>query len=182
MCYYFGMKITVLSAALMLAFGFTPLIGHAQQQAEGGLVACTGIDCNFCSAVETANNVINLLFELMIVAAVILVVVAGLKLVTSAGNVSAMQDAKGMLANVIIGFIIVLSAWLIVDTLMKALMGDPNSNGFGPWNQFEGNGCGKIKTDPAAALINEQSDNGFATPGQNASADIINNPPTNFNQ
>ncbi len=77
--------------------------------------------------------------------AVRIVIYAGLKLVVSAGNPSAMSDAKKMLTNVLIGFVIVLSAWLIVDTIMKALLNPNYESGeieFGPWNQLEANQCG----------------------------------------
>jgi len=128
----------------------------AQQAQQSKLVTCTGVDCNFCHLLSTGKNVIDLLFQVLIIAAVVMIVVAGFKLVTSAGNVSAMQSAKGMLTNVIIGFVIVLSAWLIVDTIIKMLVGQ-NSQ-FGMWNQFSSD-CGGARNtsiEPTAGPTHEQ--------------------------
>lgn len=114
-----------------------------------GLVACTGLDCDFCALVETANRLINLFFEILIIVAVIMVVYAGLKLVTSGGNASAMQDAKSMLSNVIIGFVIILAAWLIVDTIFKMLVGNDD---FGTWNEFDSEDCGGRKQEQIVTM------------------------------
>ena len=64
---------------------------------------------------------------------------AGFKLVTSQGNPSALSDAKGRFMNAFIGLLIVLSAWLIVDTLMRGLLpGDTGEiTGWGPWSQIQ---------------------------------------------
>lgn len=126
----------------------SPTIVFAQDN-DGGLVTCTGVGsdpCTFCDVIQTGNNVIELLFEILIVAAIIMVVIAGLRLVTSQGNANAMEQAKSMLTNVIIGFVIVLSAWLIVDTIFKMLVGD-NQN-FGIWNNLDTSSCNDgLKSD-----------------------------------
>ena len=117
-----------------------PQLAAAQTQ---GLVACTGLDCNFCTLIETANRVINLFFEILVIVAIIMIVRAGFILVISAGNVSAMENAKSSLTNVIIGFVIILSAWLIVDTVFKVLV---TNQDFGMWNEFNANtDCGSIR-------------------------------------
>lgn len=115
----------------------------------GGIVTCTGPDCNLCTLVEMINAIVAWLFGFLTLAAVAILVFAGFKLVLSAGDTGAMSDAKKMITNVVIGFVIVLAAWLIVDTVMKGLM-DPNySSGgegsqlkFGPWNKIPAGQCG----------------------------------------
>lgn len=131
---------------VLLVFASLPEMALAQTQ---GLVACTGLDCDFCALVETANRLINLFFEILIIVAVIMVVYAGLKLVTSGGNASAMQDAKSMLSNVIIGFVIILAAWLIVDTIFKMLVGNDD---FGTWNEFDSEDCGGRKQEQIVTM------------------------------
>jgi hypothetical protein len=107
----------------------------------GGLVTCSGPDCDMCDFVDMINGLVNWLFGFLVLAAVMALMIAGFRLVTSAGNESAWSGAKSMLTNVIIGFVIVLSAWLIVDTLMKAFVdpdfSDSEGNKFGPWNEIE---------------------------------------------
>jgi len=106
-----------------LIFGlvFLLLILPAGVSAQSGLVPCNGPDCNACHLVATANTVVNFLIQLLSVIGVIVLVVAGFRLVTSGGDAGAAQKAKGMFTNVIIGFVLVLSAWLIVDTILVAL-------------------------------------------------------------
>ncbi len=122
---------------------FLPFVSSAQ---DTGLVTCTGPDCNFCTFVAMVNNLIDWLVGFLTLAAVLALVFAGFKLVVSAGDQGAMTDAKKMITNIVIGFIIVLSAWLIVDTLMKALIStDPEIDAkFGVWNEINANQCGGI--------------------------------------
>lgn len=133
-----------MKAFILTALAGLPLVVFGQNSEYGDpLVPCSGPDCNFCSIVTLVQNIINWLFGFLTLVAVILLVVAGFKLVTSAGNPNAWETAKKMLTNVIIGFIIIMAAWLIVDTIMKALLA-PDS-GMGPWNSFSAGGkCGGI--------------------------------------
>lgn len=100
---------------------------------------CTGTDCSACHLVELANRLIGYLIGLVMMLFAVLVVWAGFKLVTSQGNPSALSDAKGRFMNAFIGLLIVLSAWLIVDTLMRGLLpGDTGEiTGWGPWSQIQ---------------------------------------------
>jgi hypothetical protein len=101
-----------------------------------GLVPCDGvkIPCNACTFTVMANGLIQYLFTILTLVVVLMIVYTGFKLVISQGDTGAWSKAKDMFTNVVIGFIIILSAWLIVDTLMKVLVGD-NSD-FGPWNSL----------------------------------------------
>jgi hypothetical protein len=69
-----------------------------------------------------ANIIIKWLIGVMMIVFAIIFVSAGMKLVTSGGNPAAKTDAKEKLTNAIIGLIIVLAGWLLVDTLMRALL------------------------------------------------------------
>ncbi len=102
--------------------------------------------CDFCALLQMAKNIIDLLFKILVIAAVILIVWAGIKLVTSAGNTHALEDAKSMVTNVIIGFVIVMAAWLIVDTIFKMLVKDTDN--FGVWNELSGVNCGGVQSVP----------------------------------
>lgn len=105
----------------------------------GGLVTCSGPeDCNFCTFIQMVSVIISWLFGFLVLVAVLLIVFAGFKLVVSAGNPSAMTAAKGMISNVIIGFVIVMAAWLIVDTLMKTLANPGAKIDIGMWNELDG--------------------------------------------
>lgn len=93
-------------------------------QGDSGLVPCgygDEYDCGTDDAITLANNVIDFLIKMLAVVAVIALVYAGFKLVTSAGNESAWREAKSLFTSIVIGIIIILSAFLVVDTILKAL-------------------------------------------------------------
>lgn len=113
------------------------------------LLACTGAGtCNFCTLAQTLNNIQNWVIIVATLIAVILIAVAGFRLVYSKGDPGAVTAAKELLGNVVIGLFVMLSAWLIVDTLTKALVGGE----FGVWNRFDGDCGGMIESTDAAAV------------------------------
>jgi hypothetical protein len=89
-----------------------------------GFVTCSGTDCSVCNLVDMANTIILWLIALLFMIFAILLFIAGWGLITSAGNVSAKEEAKSKITNAVIGILIVLAAWLIVDTFVRALVGD----------------------------------------------------------
>lgn len=95
----------------------------AQEVGLSQLSQCSGTDCSACNVVHLANGIIKWLIGILFIIFAILVAVAGVRLVVSGGNHHALDEAKSMFLNAIIGFIIILSAWLIVDTIMRALVG-----------------------------------------------------------
>jgi hypothetical protein len=110
----------------------------------GGFVPCDGTDCSACHLAIMANTIIKWLIGILFLIFAGLMFVAGFGLITSAGNVSAKEAAKSKFTNAIIGILIVLASWLIVDTIMKAMLkGDPGDEktvghieGYGPWSQI----------------------------------------------
>ncbi len=93
------------------------------------LSGCTGVDCSACHVVHLANGAIKWLIGILFVIFALLLAIAGVRLVTSGGNHHALDEAKSSFMNAIIGFLIILSAWLIVDTIMRALVGTESRPG-----------------------------------------------------
>jgi len=111
-----------------------PVFVYAQQ----GLVPCGRVgqaDCQTCHVVQLVSGVNAWLVGILAIVASIMFMIAGFRLVTSNGNPSVLQDAKSMIINVAIGFVIVLAAWLLLDLFMKSLLSD-SEQGLGPWNQI----------------------------------------------
>lgn len=114
-------------------FEGSPEIGAGSYQQDGytrvqtydgsGLVTCEGPNCNWCSFVSLINRIVTWLIGFLSILAVLAFVYVGFKLVTSMGNPSEWESAKKMFTNLVIGLIIVLAAWLIVDTSMRILTG-----------------------------------------------------------
>lgn len=104
-----------------------------------GLVPCSGSECGTCQLVTLAENIIDILIIIMVGIAAILIAYAGYLMVISAGNASKFQRGKGIFTNVIIGLIIMLVAWLIIDTMLRTLL--PNGvvaqNASLPWNRIQ---------------------------------------------
>lgn len=103
-----------------------------------GLVPCGGAgqpECQACHLVILADTIIDFLITISAAIGAILFALAGLKMATSGGNETAVSDAKKSMTNIVIGFIILLAAWLIVDTIMKTFaVGDSR---FGTWNKIQ---------------------------------------------
>jgi len=118
---------------------FIPSLVSAQTQ---GFVQC-GYDrmCNACDLILLVNNLVTWLFSVLAIFAVLALMVAGFRLVVSGGNTNAWEGAKQMFTNVVIGFVIIISAWLIVDTIMKAFLDPSFKSGFGMWNSLDGVSC-----------------------------------------
>ncbi|MFT7507371.1 MAG: type IV secretory pathway VirB2 component (pilin) [Acidimicrobiales bacterium] len=113
-----------------------------------GLVACTTAEsCNFCAFTTMVNTLTEWIIMVSTLIAVILFAYAGYKLVYSKGDVNAVGEARKMIGNVVTGIFIMLLAWTIVDTILKALVGGT----FGIWNP---NDCGQMfEVKPAEELL-----------------------------
>jgi hypothetical protein len=116
-------------ALAAFAFGVPTIVALA------ALVPCDGPTCQACDLVKMGQTILTWIIGIMATIIAIVIVVAGLKMVTSGGNVSKVSEARGMMTNAIVGFIILLSGWLIVDTFMKMFVKD-SIPGFGPWNEI----------------------------------------------
>ena len=66
---------------------------------------------------------INIILWVVGVAAVIVIIVAGLKYVTSSGNPSAISSAKTTILYAIIGLVIAVTAYAIVNFVLKSFGG-----------------------------------------------------------
>lgn len=119
------MKNVLFFCLLLLGTVFLAPQVFAEEEATGiaQLAGCTGVDCTACNVVDMANGVITWLIGILFIVFALLMAIAGVKLVTSGGNHHALDEAKSSFTNAIIGFLIILSAWLVVDTIMRALVG-----------------------------------------------------------
>lgn len=140
----FALKLLVGSLVIFLGLAFfTPLLTLAQepttQTSLSELAQCTGPDCSTCNIVYMANGLIKWLIGIVFLLFAGLLAIAGVRLVTSGGNPGALQSAKDNFINALIGFVIILSAWLIIDTLMRALVGNPEVDGSDGFVRAEGN-------------------------------------------
>lgn len=139
-------KIIIYALPLFFLLTLLPLdVVTAQTTNPLGFVTCSGPDCSACNLVGMINNLIRWLFGFIFLLFSVLMVKAGFGLVTSGGSQSALDAAKSSFQNAIIGLIIVMAAWLMVDTIMRGLVGGGATgvaagniiNGWGPWSQVQ---------------------------------------------
>ncbi len=83
--------------------------------------------CGSCEFVETINNVILFIVAISSLIAVIAFIYAGFLMVTSRGDVGQLTKAKGMFVNVVIGLILILASFVIVNTILSGLL-NPGSS------------------------------------------------------
>lgn len=90
-----------------------------------GLVPCGGAGenpCDFNYFVQLIQKVIKFLtFYLAVPLAAISFAIAGVMILTAGGNEGQVSKAKEIFWNVLIGLIIALSAWLVVNAIITAL-------------------------------------------------------------
>lgn len=118
------MKLTLLTTIFILSLvwvepawaqGFVPCTGSS----FNGGVACT--ECHF---IQMGNTVLKWLIGVLFVVFAVVAAMGGFGLVTSGGNPEAKSAAKQKLVNALVGILIVLAAWLLVDTIIRGLLSD----------------------------------------------------------
>lgn len=100
--------------------------------------ACRTCACGFAGVIGIVQNLMNAGISVGIFFAVIIMAWAGLLYISTPTNPEARSKANNMLINAVVGMVIILSAWLIVDFVMKALYSGPDGQQgkFGPWNNI----------------------------------------------
>lgn len=139
-------QIRLFFIAIMIAAAFLPVVGFADK-GETGLVPCgnTGQDpCDPCHAVLLIIRLTNfIVYGLAGPLALLMLMYAGFVFAFSGGSPTRIVAGKTILKNTVIGLLIVVAAFFIVDTAIKVFTGDFKSassgeqsliKNFGPWN------------------------------------------------
>lgn len=100
-----------------------PVITMAAPSFGGQIVpVCTSpTGCGYCDLMELAKKVIEFLVFLAIVIAILMIIYAGFLYVTGFGNASQISKAHSTLKVAIIGLILVLASYLIIELIVGAL-------------------------------------------------------------
>lgn len=118
---------------------YSPQLSQTFPQSQYGLLTCSGIyDCNICSFGQLIQNIINFLIGLSIPIAVVMFAWAGILYFTSATSETNITRAKGIFKTVFIGFLIALTGWLVVQTVLSVLVKQDFYIG-GHWNDLQCN-------------------------------------------
>ena len=103
-----------------------------------GLVPCGGEsepDCTWCHLFQLFKNVIDFALMIIFPLAAIMMVYGGFLMMTAGDNQGRFGDGKNALKAAVIGILIALLSWLVLDTIFKIVA--PGFEGkFGPWNEL----------------------------------------------
>lgn len=98
------------------------------------IVECDGVNCTICDIAKVASNILNTAIFIAVFLSGILFAWAGGIYLTNIVNPSGIAKAKTFAGNVLIGLLIILGSWLVIDTIMRMLM--PNNPSLGPWHEI----------------------------------------------
>lgn len=135
-------KIFYITTTGLLIFFLAPLFFGIISAQESPIVGSTGIwkgtqcaansptggpteACGFCDAIVVTTNIITYLWELCLIIAVGMIVYGALRLVLSAGSPKNIEAGKKAITLAITGLAIALGAWIIINTLLSLLTGNP---------------------------------------------------------
>ncbi len=134
----FGETVRVWTIVLFLMF--IPGVSVAAAGLPTQIVPCAGAvasdnlpACTVCHIAELAQNLLNSAIFLAVFMSAILFAYAGWLYLTNEA-LGAQNEARGLFKDVILGLIVILGAWLVIDTLMKTVSGGQ----YFPWNSVCG--------------------------------------------
>lgn len=139
-----------------------PTFAHAAIPFFGPIIPQTANQA-VCAAswgmlIDVINNIISLLITLAIVfVAPLMIAYAGFLFVVNPVNASGKEQAKKILTNTIVGIVLALAGWMIVDALMAVLYNPDTLNGqtkLGVWSSLITSG-GVPPCIPLAGSLNQ---------------------------
>jgi hypothetical protein cdivTM_30108 len=123
-------KIILLSSILFTfmmptnAFAATPF-GACKNVVSGNTAVCSG---DAKDAKEIAKNIISVLLWIVGMASIIVIIYSGITFVTSAGNPSQIARAKTMLLYAVVGLVVSILAYAIVNFIVGSAGGSKGSS------------------------------------------------------
>jgi len=106
-----------------------------------GLVPCGGggseSACTWCNLMEMFSNIVRFLLYIIFPIAAAMIVIGGISIMTAAGSPQKITKGKEIITAAIIGLLIALFSYLIIDTIIKIIAVGWSSAGLGPWNTLK---------------------------------------------
>ncbi|HEX9679479.1 MAG TPA: hypothetical protein VGA08_02555 [Candidatus Saccharimonadales bacterium] len=128
----------VLIILLGLVMVFTMQVPAYAQQSDPSDVACQGIEATGadCQGGErdvrnTIRSVVNILFYIVGIAAVVTFIIGAIRLVLSGGDPQAVASARNTMVYAVVGVVVAVLAIVIVRFVFDEVGGTTGSNGGG---------------------------------------------------
>lgn len=124
---------------LFLVFYFLFFTFSAQ---AAGLVPCGGGEsesaCTWCNLMQMISNIVNFMLYIIFPIAAAMIVIGGISIMTAAGSPQKITKGKEIITAAIIGLLIALFSYLIIDTIIKIIaVGWNGIQGLEPWNTLK---------------------------------------------
>lgn len=87
--------------------------------------------CSLCDAMIVMRNIITFGFELVFSISTGMIAWGAIKMMAAGGDPKKLTDAKSIMTSAIIGIVIAVSAWTIVNTLLSVFI---HSSASAPWS------------------------------------------------
>jgi len=98
------------------------------------LPECSGADCTFCDFIQLGQNIINFLTQnVAFPLAVAFIIFGGVMMMINSGNPQKLKESQGIIFSAVIGIVIMLSAWVILNTFFHLMTGSLNW----PWHTIQ---------------------------------------------
>lgn len=98
-----------------------PIVPCGNMKDESGRVLD---ECSFYDLIKMANNLIDILIKISFPIAAAMIAWAGIIMMLNPANSGKRTEALNMMKNVVIGFAIIISAWLVVEAITKVLINE----------------------------------------------------------
>lgn len=120
---------------LFMVFALISVVGFLMTTSVAladGLVPCGGPGeprCDFCQFVSMVDATGKFVAKLLVIICVIMLAWTGIELayLASAGS-DAHQVLKERMVNIVIGFVLIVGAWTVIDTVIRALVAPGNDD------------------------------------------------------
>lgn len=89
--------------------------------------------CTFCDALVVIQNVIIYLTEIAATISVGMMIYGAFRMMIAGGSEGSVSAARQIIINALLGFVITVSAWVIINTILHFLSGGVDF----PWNAIE---------------------------------------------
>ena len=151
-----NLKFRYLFFILLIVFLIFPFRVLAQERGflGGPIVPCEE-DCTLCDFFVLARNVISLLFELVLVIAPVFILIGGIFILTSGGLPNRVGLGKSIITYTIIGLIIALISWTVLNMVFNTLIGEEGIPW--PWHQPQCEGGGVVEPPEDEDRCDERS-------------------------
>ncbi|MFH1129383.1 MAG: pilin [Patescibacteria group bacterium] len=128
---------------------------------NGPIVTCgrngTGPEstpCTLCDVFKMAQTIFDWIIGAIILVGPILIAVGGLMILFAGADPGQLAKGKSVIKNVIIGLIIALLAWTVINMIFNELTDDYGTDGSAPWNKINCTGGG-INEAPETPPVEE---------------------------